>query len=242
MNLEKKFFNEKNIKLALGLVYLAIIVFFLYLLLVNFNYEDFTSYKFLQLNREYLISFKEKNLLFTSFILIFITIIWILLLGFGTPIALIGGFIFGKWLGTFLVVLGMTFGSGFLYIISLFFFKDLIKDMFSKKFNYLEKKFRNNELSIMIIFRLIGLVPFAIANILPVLFNIKFKNYFFGTMIGITPAVFIMTSLGSGFETVIGSNSEMPSFISLITTAEIYIPIFSFLLIIILGFFIKRKF
>ena len=94
----------------------------------------------------------------------------------------------------------------------------------------------------MIIFRIIGLVPFAVANVLPVLFNIKFKNYFFGTMIGITPAVFVMTSLGSGFETIIGSNNEMPSFLSLISASEIYIPVLSFLLIIVLVFFIKKKF
>lgn len=242
MTLKKKFFKEKNIKLALGLVYLTIVILFLYLLLSNFNYEDFTSYKFLQLNREYLISFKEKNILFTSFVLIFITVIWILLLGFGTPIALISGFIFGKWLGTFLVVIGMSFGAGILYIISLFFFKGLIESMFAKRFDYLEKKFRKKELSIMIIFRIIGLVPFAVANVLPVLFNIKFKNYFFGTMIGITPAVFVMTSLGSGFETIIGSNNEMPSFLSLISASEIYIPVLSFLLIIVLVFFIKKKF
>jgi uncharacterized membrane protein YdjX (TVP38/TMEM64 family) len=242
MNLEKNLSKERNIKLALGLVYLLIIVSFLYFLLSNFSYEDFTSYKFLQLNREYLISFKDKNILLISFILFVITIIWILLLGFGTPIALIGGFIFGKWLGTLLVVMGMTVGAGILYLISTFFFKDLIKNMFLKKFSYLEKKFKNNELTIMIIFRIIGLVPFAIANVLPVLFNIRFKNYFLGTMIGITPAVFIMTSLGSGFENIISLNNQMPSFISLITNSEIYIPVISFLLIIVLTFLIKKKF
>tara|TARA_Y100000741_G_C18217635_1_gene544458 strand:- start:590 stop:1318 length:729 start_codon:yes stop_codon:yes gene_type:complete len=234
--------NQKNIKLALGLLYLIIIFFVLYFFLSKFNYKDFTSYKFIQLNSDYLISFKEKNIMLISFLLIIFTILWVLLLGFGTPIALVGGFIFGKWLGTFLVVLSLTVGSSLLYIIALYFFKSIVIEVFSKKFGYLENKFKKQELIIMIIYRIVGLVPFAIANILPTLFNVKLKNYFLGTMIGITPSIFIMTSLGSGLENIISLNSEMPSLIKIITSEEIYIPIIGFIIFFILVFFIKSKF
>ena len=60
------------------------------------------------------------------------------------------------------------------------------------KFHYLEKIFSKNELLVMIIFRFVGLVPFFIANLLPVIFNISIKNYYLGTLIGIFPAIFIM--------------------------------------------------
>ena len=94
----------------------------------------------------------------------------------------------------------------------------------------------------MTIFRIIGIVPFGIQNILPTLFNIKLKNYFFGTLIGISPAIFIMTSLGSGLENVISTSSEMPSLIDTIKNREIYFPIIGFSSLVIFTFLIKSKF
>ena len=88
----------------------------------------------------------------------------------------------------------------------------------------------------------LGIVPFGIQNILPALFNIKIKNYFFGTLIGISPAIFVMTSLGSGLENVISASSEMPSFIETITNREIYFPIIGFACLVIFTFLIKSKF
>ena len=92
----------------------------------------------------------------------------------------------------------------------------------------------------MIIFRFVGLVPFFIANLLPVIFNISIKNYYLGTLIGIFPAVFIIVSLGSGLGNIINTNETMPSFLSLIILPEIYFPIIGFLIIVILSFFLKK--
>jgi len=52
------------------------------------------------------------------------------LLGFGSPILLISGFIFGKWLGLLLAVGSMSIGATFLYIFGNYFFKDLITAIF----------------------------------------------------------------------------------------------------------------
>ena len=72
-----------------------------------------------------------------------ITILWVFpFLGFGTPIALMGGFIFGKWVGTLVVVLGLTIGATFLYLFGNFFLKELIREKFLNKFENLESKFK----------------------------------------------------------------------------------------------------
>ena len=55
-----------------------------------------------------------------------------MLLGFGTPIFLVGGFIFGKWVGTIVVVLGLSSGATILYIFSNFFLKDIVEKKFSQ--------------------------------------------------------------------------------------------------------------
>ena len=102
--------------------------------------------------------------------------------------------------------------------------------------------FQKKELLVMIIFRFVGIVPFFLANLLPVIFNIKAKNYLLGTFVGIMPAIFIMVSLGSGFSDAIYSFDKFPSILSLIFLPEIYFPIIGFLLILVLSIILKSKF
>ena len=170
--------KAKKIKLFLGLLYFSIIISFLLVIFSKFSISDFSSYEFIKKNTDQLNIFKNSNLglLIISFILF--TIIWVLLLGFGSPIFLIGGFLFGKWLGTLIVTLSLTVGATFLYIIANYMFKEFIIDKFYKKFVNLSEKFKKNELNFMIIYRFIGGIPFFIANILPCIFDVKIKNYF----------------------------------------------------------------
>ena len=234
--------QQKNIKLALGLIYLTIIFFVLYILFSNFEYEDFTSYKFIQVNHSNLILFKEQNFFLISFLLIVITILWVILLGFGTPIALAGGFIFGKWIGTLLVVLSLTIGATILYILALFFFKELISKIFLKRFKYLKKKFKKQEVLVMTLFRIIGIVPFGIQNILPTLFNIKVKNFFFGSLIGMTPQLFVGVSLGAGLNKILEENKDPPTFSELILTPDIYLPIIGIIILVLIAIYLRKYF
>ena len=64
------------------------------------------------------------------------------MLGFGSPIFLIGGFIFGKWVGTLIVLFGLCLGATILYFIANFFLKDFIYQKFESKFSYLTSKFK----------------------------------------------------------------------------------------------------
>ncbi len=93
----------------------------------------------------------------------------------------------------------------------------------------------------MIIFRIIGIVPFFIGNILPALFNIKLRNYFLGTLIGITPSVFIIASLGNGFDSLFSSKEQMPNLIEIIKFPEIYFPLIGFFFLLTTVFFYKKK-
>ena len=139
------------------------------------------------------------------------TILWVFpFLGFGSPIALIGGFIFGKWLGTILVVLGLSIGATFLYLFGNFFLKDLIREKFLKRYQSLEIKFKKSEFFYLLIYRFIGGIPWQLSCLLPTIFNVKAINFFFATLIGIIPQIFIAVSIGSGLEKVIDQNSEVP--------------------------------
>tara|TARA_B110000014_G_scaffold254416_1_gene234981 strand:- start:110 stop:844 length:735 start_codon:yes stop_codon:yes gene_type:complete len=234
--------SNKLIKLLIGFAYLLILSLFLYFFFSNFTLEELRSYQFIQTNRDFFLELRENNRILLFLAIMLFTIIWVTLLGFGTPIALFGGFIFGKWIGTLLVVLSLTLGSCALYLLGKFFFLNIIKENFLSKFKHLESKFRDKEFFIMIIYRIVATIPFGIANLLPVLFDVKLKNYFFGTAIGILPSIFILTSLGSGLEKVIGLNEEMPSLMAIIKSPDIYMPLIGFILIFIITFFLRKKF
>ena len=234
--------KTKNIKIIIGLFYLILLFIFLYLFFSKFTLEEITTYKFIQSNTEYLTNIKESNIFLLSIGFTVIGIFWFFLLGFGLPIILIAGFIFGKWLGTLLAVTSMSVGAIFLYIFANYFFKDLIKEKFLNKFKNLEIKFRENEFTFFLIYRFVGGIPFPIQNLLPVLFNIKLKNYFLGSLIGLTPQVFIFTSLGSGISKIIKNNDSIPTIKELLLSSEIYLPIIGFIFLIFLTIILKKFF
>ena len=65
---------------------------------------------------------------------------------------------------------------------------------------------------------------------------------FFGTLLGMTPQIFVWATLGNGIEKIIYKNIQVPSFKDLILSPEIYLPIIGFIVILILGLLTKKKF
>ena len=234
--------NTKNIKIIIGIAYILIISIFLWFFFQNFTIQDFTSYQLIKENRETLEIIKNKNIILSSFLFFIGTVIWVLLLGFGSPIFLVGGFIFGKWLGTFLVVFGLSSGATLLYIFANFFLKDIIKEKFSARFINLTDKFKENEFIYFLIYRFVGGIPFFISNILPILFNIKIKNFFLGSIIGMAPQLFVGVSLGAGLNRILEENQEAPSIFELILNPDIYLPIGGIIFLVVIAVYLRKFF
>ncbi len=232
--------KRKNIKITLAVIYILIICIFLWFFFKYFSIQDFTSFELIKSNRDSLNEIKNKHILLSGIIFFLGTIIWVLLLGFGTPICLIGGFIFGKWLGTLIVLFGLTTGATLLYVLANYLLKDFIYEKFSSKFIFLIKKFKKNEFIYFVIYRAIGGIPFFIQNLLPTLFNIKIKNYFYGSLVGLAPQLFIVVSLGAGINKLIDDNEKMPTILQMTSNPDIYFPIIGLILIFIIAF-ISRK-
>ena len=234
--------REKKIKLFLGSAYISIVFVFLLFFFNNFSFQDFSSYELLRENRDSLEKIKNSNIFLSSIFFLLGTIVWVLLLGFGSPVFLIGGFIFGKWLGTLLIVFGLSIGATLLYIFANYFLKDLVEKKFSSRFSNLTEKFKKNEFVFFLIYRFIGGIPFFISNILPTIFNVKVKNFFLGSIIGMAPQLFVGASLGAGLSKILVDNSEVPSFLELIFSPDIYLPILGIVLLVLIGLLLKKKF
>ena len=235
--------KAKKTKLFIGLSYMILITIFLLLFFSKFTLAEITSYDFIKENRSYLLNLKNSNLFLIFFVFLIFTILWVFpFLGFGSPIALLGGFIFGKWVGTFVVVMGLSIGATFLYAFGNYFLKDLVREKFLDKYNNLETKFKNSEFYYLLVYRFIGGIPWQLSCILPTIFNVKISNFFFASFIGIIPQIFLVVSIGSGLEKVIDQNSEVPKITDIILLPDIYIPILSFFTLILLTIFLRKLF
>ena len=180
---------SKNLKIFLGLTYLTILFSFLYIIFTVIEIDrlnDFAYYKELQSNLDILIS---NNILINIFYFFIFAIIWVVLLGFGSPILIISGILFGQLLGTLISVISISVGALILYSIGNFFFRDLIKSILEKKFEKYINLFQKNELFYFFIYRFIGGlgVPFGLQNLIPILFGMKKINYFLASFFGFIP-------------------------------------------------------
>ena len=234
---------SKNFKLFLGFTYLLLLAVFLYFIFSNIQINrlnDFLYYKELQLGLE---NFISANFLINIIYFFIFTVAWVALLGFGSPILIFSGILFGKWIGTIISIISISIGALILYVIANFFFRDTVKKILEQKFKKYIQLFQKNEFYYFFLYRFIGGlgVPFFLQNIFPVLFNMKKKNYFFSSLFGFVPSFFVFNTIGAGLNNYI-EKSENFSFLGLVLLPEIYFPILMFIVLIIVSLLIKKKF
>ena len=234
--------KSKKIKLFVGLFYVSVVSLFLYFFFSKFSLQEIASYEFIKNNRDYFYELRQSNLFLLAILFISFSAIWVLAAGFGSPLALFSGFIFGKWFGLLFAIIGMTLGATLLYVFANYFLKELIRDKFLDRFKNLEEKFKRSEFIYLLIYRFVGGNPFQIQNILPCMFNVKIYNYFWSTFIGLVPQIFLVVSIGSGLEKIINKNLKAPSIMDLISSPDIYIPLLSFAALLIITIFIRNLF
>ena len=228
-------------KLFIGVLYIIFVLAFVYLIFSKFTLDEITSYDFIRKNRDYIFQLKQSNLLLISILFFLFTIIWVFAAGFVSPLGLFAGFIFGKWFGLFILVLGMSIGATALYLLANYFFKELIKKKFLSKYINLKEKFKKSEFLYLLIYRFVGGIPFALSNILPCIFNVKTYNFFIATFLGIIPQLFIVVTLGSNLEKIIKNNAEPPTLLDLMFSPDIYFPIIGFVILVFLAYFLRNK-
>ena len=234
---------SKNLKIFLGVSYLSILFYFLYFIFTAIEInrlDDFAYYKEIQSNLEIYIS---NNILINVIYFFVFAIIWVTLLGFGSPILIISGILFGQIVGTLVSVLSISIGALLLYSIGSFFFRDFVKSILEKKFFKYIQLFQKNEFFYFFIYRFVGGlgVPFGLQNLIPILFGMKKINYFFASFLGFIPGFFIINTIGAGLNTYI-SQADRFSMIDFILTPEIYLPILMFSILMFFSLIIKKKF
>ena len=234
---------SKNLKIFLGVSYLLILFIFLYFIFTSVQInrlDDFSYYKELQKNLSIYIS---ANTIINLIYFFIFAVIWIALLGFGSPLLIVSGILFGQWLGTLVSVFSISVGALILYSFGNFFFRDLVNKILEQKFEKYILLFKRNEFYYFFIYRFIGGlgVPFGLQNLIPILFGMKKLNYFFSSFLGFIPGFFIFNTIGAGLNSYV-EQSERFNMLDLILTPAIYTPILMFVCLMIISLLIKKKF
>jgi len=230
-----------NLKLVLGTTYLVVLLIGLYFLFSAIDIKDLTNYEFIRSNKDIILKYKSENFLFLSIAFFIFSIIWVLFLGFASPLLIFAGFVFGKWWGILISLMATTIGAVLLYLLVSLFLRDFIIQKLAPKFSKLKKLFNKNDLFYFTSYRFIGGggTPYAIQNILPVLFDMSVKNYMIATFIGSAPSMFVTVALGDGIESLIDKNETLSIF-QIINSSEIYLPLIGFFAVLIIALFVKK--
>jgi uncharacterized membrane protein YdjX (TVP38/TMEM64 family) len=228
-----------KLKIILGLIYLLIVAFVTYLF---FYYEiyNYVSSDFIKNDRKVIIIFIKKNIFICSFLFFLFSSIWFFLLGFGLPLVIAAGFLFGSYLGSVLLVMGFGVGATTLYIFANHYFKDLVFKYFSSKYKILDSHFKKNDLAYLLFLRLVPGIPSQVGTLIPILFNIKPKKIFFSNIFGVAPNIFISVSLVSGISSKIEEGAKFN--LDFLSDPKVSVPLTALGVMVLVVNFIKQKF
>lgn len=153
--------------------------------------------------------------------------VYIVIVAFSLPLATLmtiaGGFLFGRWLGAFVAVIGATVGATVLFAAARSALADVLRRHAHGAIARMEEGFRKDAFNYLLVLRLIPVFPFFLVNIVPALLAVPLRTYIAATALGIIPATLVYTFAGAGLETVIEAGRE-PDF-ALICEPRILLPL-----------------
>ncbi len=141
------------------------------------------------------------------------TLVYATVTAFSIPIAALTTVVLGFLLGTLWasvsVVIGATAGACVVFLAARTAFADLLRARAGPFIARMEKGFREDALSYMLVLRLIPLFPFWLVNLVPAFLGVPLPIFAAGTLIGIIPATVVYALFGSGIGDVLDSGDEI---------------------------------
>ena len=190
-------------------------------------FRDTFSFETLARHREALLAFRDAHYLWAvlGFLAAYVTIVAFSLPG-GTIATLAGGFLFGLFPGVLYNVAGAGTGAVLVFLAARTGFGDALArklETAGGKAAKLQAALRENEWSVLFLMRLVPLVPFFIANLIPAFVGTSLTRFAVSTFIGIIPGALVFTSVGSGLGDVF-ARGEAPD-LGIIFTPPVLLPL-----------------
>jgi uncharacterized membrane protein YdjX (TVP38/TMEM64 family) len=208
-----------------------------------FLLRPYASFDQLALHRETLVAYRDAHFVYAS--LAFIAA-YVLIAAFSLPgaavISVTGGFLFGLFPGVFYNVIAATIGATAIFLAARAGFGASLSRKMAQSdgaVGRLQAALRENEWSMLFLIRLIPVVPFFVANLVPALTGTRLSRFAISTFLGIMPGALVFTSIGSGLGEVF-ARGEAPD-LSIIWAPHIIGPILGLAALSALPIFLKRK-
>ena len=223
------------------------IIIFLLLIIAVFSlifFSEWISFESLKENRAKIAEFRDKN--FTLSIISF-WIFYVTLVVFSLPGAAVasvsGGYLFGLGGGLIINITAASTGATLLFLLVRYGVKSFNynkSNTFNSNFVFrIKNALTINQVSIMLILRLVPVVPFFLANILPALVGVRLFNFIWTTIIGIIPGGIVFTWIGVGVGEVFDRN-EYPN-LELLSSPVILGPILGLVALLMLPMIMRRS-
>ena len=167
-------------------------------------FGDYLNFESFRENRTALAEWRDSNLAFA--VLVYAGI-YILAVAFSVPgaiwLTIAGGFLFGLYLGTAATVVSATIGATVIYLAAKTALRDILVQKAGPWLKKVESEFQENEVSFMLLMRLVPAVPFFAINLASALLGVRLRTYVWTTLVGIIPGTGVYTWVGAGVDEVI---------------------------------------
>jgi uncharacterized membrane protein YdjX (TVP38/TMEM64 family) len=184
--------GNRNVKFLLLAVFVGGIVAFFAL-----GGQHYLSLETIKANRDALLQFTHEHFaaaLACGFL------IYVVAVAFSLPGALIlsltVGFVFGRWVGTALVVVAGTTGATIVFLAARYIFADAARRRLGALGEKINAGFTAGAFNYMLFLRLVPVFPFFLVNLAPAFTSIPLRTYFLATLLGIIPGTFVFVNLG----------------------------------------------
>lgn len=149
-------------------------------------------------SRDQLLAFVEARAVLAAplFILAYIAVVAFSIPG-ATVLTLLGGFLFGPFLGTLLVNVGASAGALLIFLAARYVMRDALLQRYGPQLARLNAEIKQNGASYLLTLRFIPIFPFFLINLLAGLTPVSWFTYLWTTAVGIIPGSFVYALLGS---------------------------------------------
>ncbi len=192
-----------------------------------FAFRDVLTFDNLARHRDSLIAFREAHYLLASigFVAVYAALVALSVPG-ATIATLTGGFLFGMFPGTAYNVGAATLGAVLVFLAARAGLGTDIAARIAKGGGAaarLQAGLHGNQWSVLLVMRLVPVVPFFLANLIPAFAGVRLWPFAATTALGIIPGALVFTSIGAGLGEVF-ARGESPD-LGVIFTAPVLGPL-----------------
>lgn len=190
--------------LPLGVLMLGTILFF------ALDLDRYVSYEKLRTHHRDLEAFVDKHYLGA---LLLYAGIYVLFVALSLPgavwLTIIAGFLFGVAAAAGITVVAATTGACLLFLAAKSSLGAYLHDHAGPWLQKVERGFAENQWSYLLMMRLVPVVPFFIANLLPAFLGVSLGIFVVTTALGIIPGTVVYSFVGAGLGSLLDSDAEL---------------------------------